>query len=164
MDYKITGYEPEKLFHFFEEISAIPRGSGNEKGISDYLVKFAKDRGLEVIQDDAYNVVIKKAGSRGAEDHAPVMLQGHMDMVCEKNSDVAFDFEHDAIRTRIDDGWVRAEGTTLGADDGIGMAAALAMLASATVAHPALEALFTVDEETGLTGAFGLGEGMLTGK
>ena len=87
-----------------------------------------------------------------------------MDMVCEKNSDVAFDFEHDAIRTRIDDGWVRAEGTTLGADDGIGMAAALAMLASATVAHPALEALFTVDEETGLTGAFGLGEGMLTGK
>ena len=72
MDYKITGYEPEKLFHFFEEISAIPRGSGNEKGISDYLVKFAKDRGLEVIQDDAYNVVIKKAGSRGAEDHAPV--------------------------------------------------------------------------------------------
>ena len=73
MDYKITGYEPEKLFHFFEEISAIPRGSGNEKGISDYLVKFAKDRGLEVIQDDAYNVVIKKAGSRGAEDHAPVI-------------------------------------------------------------------------------------------
>lgn len=93
-----------------------------------------------------------------------MILQSHMDMVCEKNSDVAFDFEHDAIRTRVDDGWVRAEGTTLGADDGIGMAAALAMLASATVAHPALEALFTVDEETGLTGAFGLGEGMLTGK
>ena len=97
MDYKITGYEPEKLFHFFEEISAIPRGSGNEKGISDYLVKFAKDRGLEVIQDDAYNVVIKKAGSRGAEDHAPVMLQGHMDMVCEKRAGVEHDFEKDGL-------------------------------------------------------------------
>lgn len=103
MDYKITGYEPEKLFHFFEEISAIPRGSGNEKGISDYLVKFAKDRGLEVIQDDAYNVVIKKAGSRGAEDHAPVMLQGHMDMVCEKRAGV----EHDLKRWTGSDhpGW-----------------------------------------------------------
>ena len=108
--------------------------------------------------------MIRKPATTGYEGRPTVILQSHMDMVCEKNSDVAFDFEHDAIRTRIDDGWVRAEGTTLGADDGIGMAAALAMLASATVAHPALEALFTVDEETGLTGAFGLGEGMLTGK
>ena len=84
MEYKITGYKPEKLFHFFEEISAIPRGSKNEKGISDYLVKFAKDRGLWVYQDEAYNVIIKKGGSKGAEDRTAVMLQGHIDMVCEK--------------------------------------------------------------------------------
>ena len=125
---------------------------------------WAKEHGLEYRCDSTGNVVIRKPATTGYEGRPTVILQSHMDMVCEKNSDVAFDFEHDAIRTRIDDGWVRAEGTTLGADDGIGMAAALAMLASATVAHPALEALFTVDEETGLTGAFGLGEGMLTGK
>ena len=136
------------------------------------MCSIAKDIGIDLgtacsnasYIDATGNVVIRKPATTGYEGRPTVILQSHMDMVCEKNSDVAFDFEHDAIRTRIDDGWVRAEGTTLGADDGIGMAAALAMLASATVAHPALEALFTVDEETGLTGAFGLGEGMLTGK
>ena len=92
MEYKITGYKPEKLFHFFEEISAIPRGSGNEKGISDYLVKFAENRGLWVHQDEAYNVIIKKGGSEGAEDKPAVMLQGHLDMVCEKNAGVEHDF------------------------------------------------------------------------
>jgi len=142
------------------------RTAALEEGREDtrLLVGWAKEHGLEYRCDETGNVVIRKPATTGYEGRPTVILQSHMDMVCEKNSDVAFDFEHDAIRTRIDDGWVRAEGTTLGADDGIGMAAALAMLASATVAHPALEALFTVDEETGLTGAFGLGEGMLTGK
>ena len=97
MDYKITGYKPEKLFHFFEEISAIPRGSGNEKEISDYLVKFAKDRNLWVYQDEAHNVIIKKDGSEGAKDKDPVMLQGHIDMVCDKLAGVEHDFEKDGI-------------------------------------------------------------------
>ena len=93
MDYKITGYKPEKLFHFFEDICAIPRGSGNEKGISDFLVNFAKERGLWVYQDDSHNVIIKKAGSKGAEDKPAVMLQGHLDMVCDKRAGVDHDFE-----------------------------------------------------------------------
>ena len=164
MDYKITGYEPEKLFHFFEEISAIPRGSGNEKGISDYLVKFAKDRGLEVIQDDAYNVVIKKAGSRGAEDHAPVMLQGHMDMVCEKRAGVEHDFEKDPLKLRIVDDYIYATDTTLGADNGIAVAYAMAILASNDIPHPPIEVLLTTDEETGMSGAMAIKKENLQGK
>lgn len=160
----LTKLAPCEVWTEFEAITRVPRPSKKEEKIRDYLVGWAKEHGLEYRCDATGNVVIRKPATTGYEGRPTVILQSHMDMVCEKNSDVAFDFEHDAIRTRIDDGWVRAEGTTLGADDGIGMAAALAMLASATVAHPALEALFTVDEETGLTGAFGLGEGMLTGK
>ena len=160
----LTKLAPCEVWTEFEAITRVPRPSKKEEKIRDYLVGWAKEHGLEYRCDETGNVVIRKPATTGYEGRPTVILQSHMDMVCEKNSDVAFDFEHDAIRTRIDDGWVRAEGTTLGADDGIGMAAALAMLASATVAHPALEALFTVDEETGLTGAFGLGEGMLTGK
>ena len=160
----LTKLAPCEVWTEFEAITRVPRPSKKEEKIRDYLVGWAKEHGLEYRCDATGNVVIRKPATTGYEGRPTVILQSHMDMVCEKNSDVAFDFEHDAIRTRIDDGWVRAEGTTLGADDGIGMAAALAMLASATVAHPALEALFTVDEETGLTGAFGLGEGMLSGK
>ena len=161
---EIAQLTPRIVWDYFDQITRIPRPSKKEEKIMAYLVDFAKSHGLEYRRDGVGNLVIRKPATTGYEGRPTVILQSHMDMVCEKNSDVAFDFEHDAIRTRIDDGWVRAEGTTLGADDGIGMAAALAMLASATVAHPALEALFTVDEETGLTGAFGLGEGMLTGK
>ena len=117
MEYKITGYKPEKLFHFFEEISAIPRGSGNEKGISDYLVKFAQERGLWVHQDEAHNVIIKKEASKGAEDKAPVMLQGHLDMVCDKRAGVEHDFEKDGIELVVKDGVLSANGTTLGADN-----------------------------------------------
>ena len=161
MDYKITGYEPEKLFHFFEEISAIPRGSGNEKGISDYLVKFAKDRGLEVIQDDAYNVVIKKAGSRGAEDHAPVMLQGHMDMVCEKRAGVEHDFEKDGLDLIIRDGRLTANGTTLGGDNGVAVALMLMVLDDDEIEHPPVECVFTTEEEVGLNGAKALDKSVL---
>lgn len=160
----LTKLAPGEVWSEFEAITRVPRPSKKEEKIRDYLVGWAKEHGLEHRCDAAGNVVIRKPATVGWEERPTVILQSHMDMVCEKNSDVAFDFERDAIRTCVDGGWVRAEGTTLGADDGIGMAAALAMLASDAVEHPALEALFTVDEETGLTGAFGLGEGMLTGK
>jgi len=160
----LTKLAPHEVWREFEAITRVPRPSKKEEKIRDYLVGWAKEHGLEHRCDATGNVVIRKPATAGYGGRPTVVLQAHMDMVCEKNSDVAFDFERDAIRTRIDDGWVRAEGTTLGADDGIGMAAALALLASDAIEHPALEALFTVDEETGLTGAFGLGEGMLTGK
>ena len=156
--------EPQRVFHFFEELCAIPHGSGTTKAVSDWLVDFAKARGLRYVQDQLNNVVIFQDAAPGYESAEPVILQGHMDMVCEKNSDVEFDFDNDPIRTRIDGEWVRAEGTTLGADCGIGMAAALAVLIDPSVEHGPVEALFTVDEETGLTGAFELGEDMLTGK
>mgnify|MGYP002982982852 CR=1 FL=1 len=156
--------EPRAVFSCFEQLCAIPHGSGNTKAISDYLVRFAAEHQLRCIQDAHNNIIIFAPGTPGYESAAPVILQGHMDMVCEKNSDVEFDFDRDPIRTRIDGGWVRAEGTTLGADCGIGMAAALAVLIDLSVEHGPVEALFTVDEETGLTGAFELGEDMLTGK
>ena len=153
MDYKITGYEPEKLYHFFEDISAIPRGSGNEKGISDFLVAFAKERGLWVYQDDVYNVIIKKPASAGAENAPAVMLQGHIDMVCDKRAGVEHDFEHDGIDLVVKDGMLTANGTTLGADNGIAVALMLTVLDDDSLVHPALECVFTTDEETGLVGA-----------
>lgn len=161
MEYKITGYQPEKLFHFFEEISAIPRGSRNEKGISDYLVKFAKDRGLEVVQDEAYNVVIKKAGTCGLEDHAPVMLQGHMDMVCEKRAGVEHDFEKDGLDLQVKDGILSANGTTLGGDNGVAVALMLMLLDEDSLKHPPLECVFTTSEEIGLLGAVALDKSLL---
>ena len=156
--------EPQRVFRFLEELCAIPHGSGNTKAVSDWLVDFAKARGLRYVQDQLNNVVIFRDATPGYESGEAVILHVHMDMVCEKNSDVEFDFDNDPIRTRIDGEWVRAEGTTLGADCGIGMAAALAVMLDETVEHGPVEVLFTVDEETGLTGAFELGEGMLTGK
>lgn len=153
MDYKITGYEPAKLFHYFEEISAIPRESGNEKQISDYLVTFAKDRGLWVYQDDVHNVIIKKAASAGAEDKPAVMLQGHIDMVCDKLGTVEHDFTKDGIDLVVTDGVLTANGTTLGADNGIAVALMLTVLDDDSLAHPALECVFTTDEESGLVGA-----------
>ena len=153
MEYKITGYEPAKLFHYFEEISAIPRESGNEKGISDYLVAFAKEHGLWFYQDDVYNVIIKKAASTGAEAAPAVMLQGHIDMVCDKLGTVEHDFTKDGIDLVVKDGVLTANGTTLGADNGIAVALMLTVLDDDTLAHPALECVFTTDEESGLVGA-----------
>ena len=160
----ISTLEPQLVWEQFDAITRVPRPSKKEGRIIEFLVDFAKRYGIEYRKDEIGNVVMRKAATPGFEDHPGVILQAHMDMVCEKNSDVEFDFEHDAIRTCIDGEWVRAEGTTLGADCGIGMAVALAVLLDPTVEHGPLEALFTVDEETGLTGAFELGEGMLTGK
>ena len=164
MEYQITGYQPEKLFHFFEEISAIPRGSGNEKGISDYLVTFAKRRGLWVHQDEAWNVIIKKAGSPGAEDREPVMLQGHIDMVCEKLAGVEHDFTKEGLKLLVKDGVLTADGTTLGADNGVAVALMLMVLDDEEIIHPPVECVFTTEEETGLYGAEALDVSHLTGK
>lgn len=161
MEYQITGYQPEKLFHFFEEISAIPRGSGNEKGISDYLVAFAKERGLWVHQDEAWNVIIKKAGSPGAEDREPVMLQGHLDMVCEKLAGVEHDFTKDGLKLVVKDGVLTANGTTLGADNGVAVALMLMVLDDEELIHPPVECVFTTEEEVGLNGAVALDKSLI---
>ena len=161
---EMKNLEPKLVWGLFDEITKVPRPSKKEEKIGAYLVDFAKKHNLEYQCDAIGNVVIRKPASKGYENRPTVVLQAHTDMVCEKNSDKVFDFENEAIQTYIEDGWVKADGTTLGADDGIGIAAALALLIDDSVEHPALEALFTVDEETGLTGAFNLGEGMVKGK
>ncbi len=160
----IKNLEPKLVWEIFDEITKVPRPSKKEEKIIAYLIEFAQRHGLACRRDKIGNVVITKPATAGYEERPMVVLQSHMDMVCEKNSDVDFDFERDAIRTKVDGGWVRAEGTTLGADCGIGMAAALAVLVDPTVEHGPIEALFTVDEETGLTGAFELEDDMLSGK
>lgn len=156
--------QPSAVWEQFEALTHVPRPSKKEERVIEYLIDFARRHDIEWQRDDIGNVVMRKPATAGYENHPTVILQSHMDMVCEKNSDVEFDFERDAIRAVVDGEWMRAEGTTLGADDGIGMAASLALLLDDNAQHGALEALFTVDEETGLTGAFNLGEGMLTGK
>lgn len=161
---EIVKLEPKTVWEIFDAITRVPRPSKKEGKIIDYLVDFAKKHHIDYKKDAIGNVVMRKPATAGYESKPTVILQSHMDMVCEKNSDVDFDFENDPIRTRIDGGWVRAEGTTLGADCGIGMAAALAVLVDPASEHGPVEALFTVDEETGLTGAFELGEDMLKGK
>lgn len=144
----------DKPIHkYFETITRIPRGSKNEKQMSNYLVNFAKEHQLDYIQDEIGNVIIYKKGSIGYEEHPTVMLQGHMDMVCEKNRDIDFDFEHDALNLYIEDGWLKAKGTTLGADDGYAISYMLSILESDVYAHPPLECVFTVQEEIGLIGA-----------
>ncbi len=160
----ISSLKPAVVWEQFDAITRVPRPSKHEELIIEWLIDFAKSHNLEYRRDKIGNVVILVPATAGYENRPIVILQSHVDMVCEKNSDVEFDFMRDAIRTRIDGEWVKAEGTTLGADCGIGMAAALAMLIDTTVEHGAIEALFTVDEETGLTGAFELEDGMLEGK
>jgi dipeptidase D len=160
----LRGIEPASVFNFFEEISRIPRGSGNEKQVSDYLVKFAKERNLEVIQDSVNNVIIKKNGTKGYENAPTVIIQGHMDMVCEKNAGTVHDFEKDPIELLVDGDMVKANGTTLGADNGIAVAFAMALLDSNDIAHPPLEVLMTTDEETGMFGAMGLNPEHIEGR
>lgn len=164
MDYKITGYKPEKLFHFFEDISVIPRGSGNEKEISDYLVKFARERNLWVYQDEAHNVIIRKDGSEGAKDKEPVMLQGHIDMVCDKLAGVEHDFEKDGIELVVKDGVLSANGTTLGADNGVAVALMMMVLDDEAIKHPPVECVFTTEEEVGLNGAQALDKSLITAR
>ncbi len=152
----MKGLKPERVWHWFGEIMQIPRPSKHEERISAWLVQWGKDHGLETKSDKLGNVLIRKPAAKGYEKSPRVALQAHMDMVCEKNSDKVFDFMSDAIQPVLDGEWLTADGTTLGADDGIGVATILAILEDKSLKHPALEALITVDEETGLTGAAGL--------
>ncbi len=160
----MTNLQPQEVFSIFHAITRIPRPSKHEEQIGKWLISFAEEHNLEYVADEAGNIVMRKPATTGYEDHPGVILQAHMDMVCEKNNDVQHDFMNDPIETYVDGDWLKAKGTTLGADNGIGMALALAALTSDTLEHPALEALFTVDEETGLTGAFRLQDGLLQGK
>ena len=152
----LENLEPKAVFHFFEDLTRIPHGSRNTKAISDYCVSFAKERGLWVYQDALNNVIIKKPASAGYEASPAVILQGHLDMVAEKTPESPIDFTKDALELRIEGDYVSANGTTLGGDDGIAVAMALAVLDSDVIAHPALEVVFTVDEEIGMEGAQGL--------
>lgn len=156
--------KPQKVFHFFSEINKIPRPSKHEEKMIAFLKAFGEERGLETIVDEAGNVLIRKPATSGMEKHPAVILQSHMDMVCDKLVDHEIDFYNDPIETYIDGEWLRAKGTTLGADDGIGCAIELALLDSNDIEHGDIECLFTRDEETGLTGAANLQEGMLRGK
>jgi dipeptidase D len=155
---------PKAVWEHFHSLTQIPRPSGKKEEVSAFLAEFGKSLGLETIVDAIGNVIIRKPASPGYENHPGVILQGHMDMVPQKNNDTIFDFEKDPIEAYIDGEWVTAQGTTLGADNGIGVAAAMAILADKNVVHPPLEVLVTVDEETGMYGAFALEGGMLQGK
>ena len=156
--------EPKAVFDIFAEICKVPRPSKHEERISQWLQSFAAEHGIECVADDAMNVIMRVPATTGYENHEGVILQAHMDMVCEKNGDVQHDFMNDPIETWVDGEWLKAKGTTLGADNGIGIAMALAAITDEELAHPAIECLFTVDEETGLTGAEKLQDGMLKGK
>lgn len=160
---KLSNLSPQIVWKYFEEIVQIPRPSKKEDKIRAYLFAFAKKHDLAVCTDEIGNVLIKKPATFGAEKSKTVVLQSHMDMVCEKNSDKEFDFDTDAIQLVLDGEWLKADGTTLGADNGIGMAASLAVLASSDIIHGAIECLFTVDEETGLSGAFALQANFISG-
>ena len=160
----LENLEPKRVFYYFEELTKIPHGSGNTKEISDYLVEFAKKRGLRYIQDESNNVVIFKDASEGYEKAPVVMLQGHMDMVCEKKPESSHDFAKDALRLGIDGDFIYAKDTTLGGDDGIAVAYVLAILEDDTLQHPALEVVITVDEEIGLLGAAALDTAPLKAK
>jgi len=151
--------EPRLIWEYFLKLCSIPRASGHTLALQEWLLKFAAERNLESKRDGVGNVLISKPGTKGKESYPAIVLQSHMDMVCEKNADSTHDFSNDPIQPYIDGEWLKAKGTTLGADNGIGMAAQLALLASEDLEHGPLECLFTVDEETGLNGAFGLEKG-----
>lgn len=162
MAVKLAGIKPERVWHFFEEICNIPHPSKKEEKIAAWIVDWAKSKGFGVKLDEIGNIAISKPATKGMEDRKGVAIQGHIDMVCEKNRDVEFDFDTQGIECYIDGDWVKAKGTTLGADNGIGVAMGLAVLDSDDIPHPALEVLCTLDEETGLTGANKLGKDLLT--
>ena len=149
----VRNQEPNKLWNHFADLNAVPRPSKKEERVIEFMMDFGKSLNLETIKDNAGNVIIKKPASPGLENRKKVILQSHLDMVHQKNNDTVFDFESEGIRMRVQGDWIDAEGTTLGADNGIGVATIMATLSSNDIAHPALEAFFTIDEETGMTGA-----------
>lgn len=160
----LSGLQPASVFHYFEEICAIPHGSGNRRPISDYCMEFARERGLFCRQDAACNVIIKKPASPGCENLPPVIFQGHLDMVAEKKPEISFDFETESLRLCVDGDWISADGTTLGSDNGIAVAFGLALLDDHSLRHPPLEVLFTTDEEIGMLGAVDLDAAPLEGR
>ena len=163
MNDAIRNLEPKVLWNKFSDLNAVPRPSKKEERVIAFMKKFGNKLGLETIEDEVGNVIIRKPASVGMEDRKAVVLQSHLDMVHQKNSDTTFDFDTKGIEMFVDGDWVRAKGTTLGADNGLGVATIMAILESDIIAHPAIEALFTIDEETGMTGAMGLKGGVLKG-
>ena len=161
---KLAGLAPASVFAYFEKLCSIPHGSRNTKAISDYLVSFAEEQGIRYIQDELNNVLMFQDGTCGYEDHAPVILQGHMDMVCDKDADCSIDMDKDGLDITHDGEYVFAKGTTLGGDDGIALAYILALLSDKTIPHPPIEAIITVDEETGMYGAAGVDLSSLKGR
>ncbi len=164
MSQEIRELEPKALWNKFADLNAVPRPSKKEERVIAFIKKFGEDLGLETLIDTVGNVIVRKPATPGMEDRKAVVLQSHLDMVHQKNADIIFDFDTQGIEMFVDGDWVRAKGTTLGADNGLGVATIMAVLESKTIQHPALEALFTIDEETGMTGAIGLKGGLLQGE
>ncbi|MGY8915008.1 MAG: cytosol nonspecific dipeptidase, partial [Flavobacteriales bacterium] len=163
MSKEVRQLEPINVWNKFADLNAVPRPSKKEERVIQFMIDFGTSLGLETFKDEVGNVIIRKPATNGMEDRKMVTLQSHLDMVHQKNTDTVFDFDVQGIAMKIEGGWVKAKGTTLGADNGMGVAAIMALLESETVVHPALEALFTIDEETGMTGAMGLKGGVLQG-
>ena len=156
--------EPVEIWNHFVDLNSVPRPSKKEDRIIEFMMQFGKGLGLETSKDEIGNVIINKPASKGMESKKTIVLQSHLDMVHQKNGSTTFDFDKQGIEMFVEDDWVKANGTTLGADNGIGVASIMTVLASTTIAHPAIEALFTIDEETGMTGALNLKGGLLNGK
>jgi dipeptidase D len=163
MSSEIRNLEPKQLWNKFADLNAVPRPSKKEERVIAFMKDFGKKLGFETIEDEVGNVIIKKPATAGMENRTTIVMQSHLDMVHQKNNDTEFDFDTQGIEMYVDGDWVRAKGTTLGADNGLGVATIMAILESTDIAHPAIEALFTIDEETGMTGAMGLKGGLLTG-
>jgi len=163
MSSEIRALEPKQLWNKFADLNAVPRPSKKEERVIQFMKDFGNNLGLETIEDKVGNVIIRKPATKGMEDRKPIVMQSHLDMVHQKNNNTVFDFDTQGIEMYIEGDWVKAKGTTLGADNGLGVATIMAVLESDTIAHPPLEALFTIDEETGMTGAMGLKGGLLKG-
>lgn len=161
---ELSQLEPQIIWKNFAALNSVPRPSKKEEKVIAFIKKFGEDLNLETTVDEVGNVIIKKPATKGMEDRKAIILQSHLDMVCQKNNDVNFDFETQGIQMEVEGDWVKAKGTTLGADNGLGVASILSILESTDLTHPSLEALFTIDEETGMTGAIGLKPGQLHGK
>ena len=164
MSQEVRNLEPKALWNKFADLNAVPRPSKKEERVIAFMMEFGQKLGLETFEDEIRNVIIRKPATPGMENRKPIVLQGHLDMVHQKNNDTDFDFDTQGIDMYVDGDWVRARGTTLGADNGLGVAMIMAILESTTIKHPAIEALFTIDEETGMTGALNLKGGILKGE
>ena len=164
MNSEIRSLEPNRLWNKFVDLNAVPRASKKEERVIQFMVDFGEKLNLDTQVDSVGNVIIKKPATSGMENRKTIVMQSHLDMVHQKNNDTIFDFDTQGIEMHIDNDWVKAKGTTLGADNGLGVATIMAILESNDIAHPAIEALFTIDEETGMTGAMGLEGGLLKGE